>query len=229
MHLKFILLAAVAAYLFCECLHKNLEGYKGMVTKHDRVNYQAVPPDMLDSGTVKVKGYRVQAMGTVESTVRVAEALASIKMKTDSIVRPKNFHALMEHPSTKTMLTPRLEAGMGLLHRMHFSKSGYVEIPPTTGFYGVNYPFGVHNEANTMPLGADKRLRATKRVVYLTLRHSPNRFRSREFVKDLVIHELAHTVANHVQYRPDDHGPDFEAAEMLLKHLWALSDKLNLK
>ena len=40
------------------------------------------------------------------------------------------------------------------------------------------------------------------------------------FIKDLIIHELAHTLANHVRYRPDDHKHDFKKAEKLFKKLW---------
>ena len=37
------------------------------------------------------------------------------------------------------------------------------------------------------------------------------------FSKNLLIHELAHTAANHVMFRPDDHGRDFQEAQKLIK------------
>ena len=43
-------------------------------------------------------------------------------------------------------------------------------------------------------------------------------FNAREpYSKALLIHELAHTAANHVMFRPDDHHSDFYDAERLIK------------
>ena len=37
------------------------------------------------------------------------------------------------------------------------------------------------------------------------------------YSEDLLVHELAHTCANHVVFRPNDHGTDFKQAEKLVK------------
>ena len=36
---------------------------------------------------------------------------------------------------------------------------------------------------------------------------------------ELFVHELAHTGANHVRWRPDDHKKDFKSFEKLLWHI----------
>ena len=92
----------------------------------------------------------------------------------------------------------------------------FLEIAPDTGFLGVNYPLGVQN-TDLEPFGTDGNERAIGRTVFLTI--DPKYISDRELEK-LIIHELSHTLANHVKYRPDDHGKDFIAAEKLFKKIW---------
>ena len=63
------------------------------------------------------------------------------------------------------------------------------------------------------PIGLDKNIRCTYRDIYIS-----NKLNG-QALKDLIIHELSHTVANHCLYRPDDHHEDFKRAENLLKYL----------
>lgn len=52
-------------------------------------------------------------------------------------------------------------------------------------------------------------LRPTYRIIYVNSNLG--------YSKSLLVHELAHTAANHVMYRPSDHHQDFVEAEKLLK------------
>lgn len=92
----------------------------------------------------------------------------------------------------------------------------FLEIAHDTGFLGVNYPLGVQN-TDLEPFGTDGNERAIGRTVFLTI--DPEYISDQELEK-LIIHELSHTLANHVKYRPDDHGKDFIAAEKLFKKIW---------
>lgn len=198
--------------------------YASRETRYDQENFRRVDPAGLDKNATSVGGYRVQNVGTLESKRKVARILQTIKKKVDNLTRPENLRALFEDPVSKRLLNGRLMEGLKLLQDMHSRRKDYAEISPNTGFFGVNYPFGV-SETSGEPLGVDRSLRAKKRVIYLTVRQSPNSFRSHIWLENLVIHELAHTVANHVRYRPDDHGKDFANAEELVKYLWKLSSK----
>ena len=57
-------------------------------------------------------------------------------------------------------------------------------------------------------------LRPTKRVLFFKTQGG--------FDASLFIHELAHTIANHVMFRPDDHYEDFDQAEKLVKRFFNL-------
>jgi hypothetical protein len=92
----------------------------------------------------------------------------------------------------------------------------FLEIAPNTGFLGVNYPLGVQN-TNLEPFGTDGNERAIGRTVFLTI---DPKYISNQKLENLIIHELSHTLANHVKYRTDDHGKDFIAAEKLFKKIW---------
>jgi hypothetical protein len=91
------------------------------------------------------------------------------------------------------------------------------EIPAGTLFHGINLPRGRHL-GPYVHIGPDKNLRAAYRDILLTIEPQTDKFR------DLLIHELAHTGCNHVRWRPDDHGPDFQQFESLLKNV---SRKIN--
>jgi len=52
-------------------------------------------------------------------------------------------------------------------------------------------------------------LRPSQRIVFVTT--------NMPYSEDLLVHELAHTCANHVVFRPNDHGTDFKQAEKLVK------------
>lgn len=86
------------------------------------------------------------------------------------------------------------------------------EIPIGTIFSGLNKPKMRYID-NTLPsIGKDKKGRAAYRDIFLDLGH-PN-------LTDLLIHELSHTMANHIAYRDNDHNSDFIEAEEFIKKYW---------
>ena len=82
-------------------------------------------------------------------------------------------------------------------------------------FRGLNKPKNVH-KTNKPPIGKDKNLRPSYRIVMLTIRNTNGGIESCAKFLRLLLHELAHTVANHVILRGDDHGKDFKEYESLL-------------
>ena len=88
-----------------------------------------------------------------------------------------------------------------------------------TNFYGINKPRNLYN-SNKPPIGKDKTLRAGYRHVFITLRNKNHVFNDKDEIMKLVIHEIAHTMCNHVTWRDDDHGKDFKHAEKLITNAY---------
>jgi predicted SprT family Zn-dependent metalloprotease len=88
------------------------------------------------------------------------------------------------------------------------------EIPKGTKFDGIDMPRMRYIEKYSPFVGKDGQERALYRDIYLNLDLSPT------VLEKLIIHELAHTMANHVRYRPDDHHADFKWCEKLIKKYW---------
>lgn len=84
------------------------------------------------------------------------------------------------------------------------------EIRKDTGFSGLNKPREVI-KTNLPPVGPDKNLRASWRDVFLTINTKTPNITKEEL--ELLVHEIAHTMANHVTWRDDDHGRDFQECE----------------
>lgn len=84
-----------------------------------------------------------------------------------------------------------------------------------TPFNGLNKPRNI-NITNKPINGKDGNLRAGYRDVFLTLRYPNGKFKNINTIMKLVIHEIAHTMCNHVKWRDDDHGNDFKHAEKLI-------------
>ena len=83
-----------------------------------------------------------------------------------------------------------------------------------TIFNGLNKPRSLYVSKKS-PIGKDKNLRANHRHVFITLRNNGT-FNDEKTIMNLVIHEIAHTMCNHVTWREDDHGKDFKHAEKLI-------------
>ena len=87
-------------------------------------------------------------------------------------------------------------------------------------FYGLNKPKNLYY-SNKSPIGKDKNLRAGYRHVFITLRNKNGKFNDKKTIMKLVIHEIAHTMCNHVTWRDDDHGNDFKYAERLIMNVYS--------
>ena len=88
--------------------------------------------------------------------------------------------------------------------------------PHDDQFNGLNKPKNVRRH-NVKPHGTDGNLRADKKCVMFRVRdQNMNRMHSTESLTMLFIHEMSHTMANHVRWRPDDHGEDFKIYQRLI-------------
>lgn len=88
------------------------------------------------------------------------------------------------------------------------------EIPKGTAFAGLNKPKMRYMNKRLPKVGKDGSGRALYRDIFLDLNKSDRA------LKNLIIHELAHSMANHIAYRPDDHHADFKWAERLIADYW---------
>lgn len=87
-------------------------------------------------------------------------------------------------------------------------------------FEGLNKPKKVHIKKTVQSIGKDRKLRATYRVIFLTIRNKSGKLKKIENILPLLSHELAHTALNHVKWRDDDHGKHFNKIDkLILKHL----------
>ena len=93
------------------------------------------------------------------------------------------------------------------------------EMQLNTDFNGINKPRELYLSSDA-PLGSDKKHRAKWRHVFLTLRKRNGEFKSFNTIMRLVIHEIAHTMCNHIRWRDDDHNEDFEYYEKLLESVY---------
>ena len=96
-------------------------------------------------------------------------------------------------------------------------------------FNAINKPKYVH-DTNNINHGTDKNLRALYRVILFRIRDSNNNIRfSDEKLKQLFVHEISHTFANHVKFRFDDHGEDFKIFERLVLDMFLKEKIMNKK
>jgi len=93
----------------------------------------------------------------------------------------------------------------------------FIEMNPKDNqFLGLNKPKNII-DLKKNPHNTDKTLRASYKVVLLKFRDlKGNITLNKPKLLQLLVHELAHTLANHVVYRFDDHGQDFKIYEKLL-------------
>lgn len=89
------------------------------------------------------------------------------------------------------------------------------QIPPNTGFSGLNKPKERYI-SDELPIGKDKKLRANYRDIFFDISPNTTTLENNKKLLDLLLHELAHTGCNHVRWRPDDHGKDFKEFEKVL-------------
>ena len=169
-------------------------------TPIDRYNNSHVSIKNLMGNCVREGSYLVQDNNNKENTSRILSRIDNKFERMINNIDPGKFTG-----KEKKMIQI-------LKHTPHI----FLEISPNTGFLGVNYPLGVR-ETDSIHFGTDGNERAMGRAVFLTV--SPEHILNEDLNK-LVIHELSHTLANHVKYRPNDHGEDFINAEKLFKRIW---------
>lgn len=99
------------------------------------------------------------------------------------------------------------------------SKVMYGEIPKGTLFLGLNKPKSRHVNNKVPNIGKDKQLRSGWRHIFFKIPENGTIYTDKDF-KELVIHELAHTAANHTRWRNDDHNEDFRMYENIIKDVW---------
>jgi len=115
------------------------------------------------------------------------------------------------------MITPEIELLVNtpfLLQEMQLKKDQLL-----IKFEGLNKPKNVHLTYESC-IGPDENLRAEYRIIFLTLREN-GKLKSLKSLKSLIAHELTHTALNHVQWRDDDHGPEFKIMyDIILRNLF---------
>tara|TARA_Y100000022_G_C13255357_1_gene379384 strand:- start:1324 stop:1848 length:525 start_codon:yes stop_codon:yes gene_type:complete len=86
-------------------------------------------------------------------------------------------------------------------------------------FEGLNKPKLV-KKTYKKAVGKDGNLRASYRLIFLTLRTESGKIKTINRLKRLIAHELTHTALNHVTWRDDNHSFNFNYYnKLILKHL----------
>ena len=98
---------------------------------------------------------------------------------------------------------------------IHPNKYLLSEMQLETMFNGLNKPRNLY-QTNKQKIGPDGNIRAGYRHIFITLRYEDGNFKNLNKIMKLVIHEITHTMCNHVRWRDDDHGNDFKHAERLI-------------
>ena len=93
------------------------------------------------------------------------------------------------------------------------------EIQTGTQFDGMNKPKNVSKNKYLPSVGSDKTLKAEYRIVFLNLIKPTGKVKSFKELVPLIIHEIAHTGCNHVTWKDDNHGLDFQLFEAYLYYL----------
>lgn len=102
---------------------------------------------------------------------------------------------------------------VNIFNDIHTDNYELSQMKPGTGFDGLNKPKDVIMTTHPK-VGPDGSKRAQWRDIFLTIDTRTPYITKEEL--DLFIHELAHTGPNHVTFRTDDHGTDFQCFEELL-------------
>lgn len=85
-------------------------------------------------------------------------------------------------------------------------------------FHGINKPKGIIQLHKVEPLfKRDNQYRATNRHIMLTLRTKSGDLKAWSSLKKLLLHELSHTMCNHITYREEEnHEEDFDNCQGFL-------------
>lgn len=190
------------------------------------------------------KMFLVHRKGTEEEKQAAANVLAHYQHDYEKII--KNMTAAT-NAGSKMRLSPYQKSQIKLFLSLHSDKLEHrvQEInldSPYDKFIGMNKPYDIYlaDKESEVFIGPNLRQeQESKRVRMLCLGTAINCKNSENiasilgylrpgrrklffnarvpYSKSLLIHELAHTVANHVMFRPNDHHADFYEAERLVK------------
>lgn len=154
-----------------------------------------------------IKGYKV--LNIYPNLAAAAGVLDELK-----IITYRSFISI--HQSEK--ITPEIKLLLNTPFRLQ--EMQLEEIQGSVVFEGLNKPKGIYSKKGRSSIGKDGNLRATYRVIFLTLRNKNGKIKKKENILPLLSHELAHTALNHVRWRDDDHGKTFnDLDKLILKHL----------
>jgi len=169
--------------------------------------------------------YKVHKSGTAEERKNAANVLSVYQGTMDRIITNmkarKGLSELQKH-QRKLFLDIHDKYG----HKVQEMNRGFAR------FDGMNKPYKIVLDRDAHPIGprvtsfkdlegsaitpecanciqAIPYLRPTSRIIFVNARKGYN--------ESLLVHEMAHTVANHVVFRPDDHYSDFKAAEKFVQ------------
>lgn len=139
--------------------------------------------------------------------------IASDVLENINVLIIKALHSIRN----KEKLTPELFL---LLETPYFlQEMQIIKDQGSIKFEGLNKPKGVYI-SDKMNIGEDKNLRASYRLIFLTLRDENGNIKKIKNLRNLIAHELTHTALNHVRWREDDHDTKFNYYnKLILKHL----------
>jgi hypothetical protein len=102
------------------------------------------------------------------------------------------------------------------------------EIPNNVGFEGLNKPKNIVSYTfRPAQFKQDNNYRAGSRHILLAIRDKNNKIRNWTAVKRLILHEISHTLCNHVTYRTEgNHLSDFKNAEKKITLFANSSDRV---
>lgn len=100
----------------------------------------------------------------------------------------------------------------------------FQEIGSGTLYEGINKPKNIiHIQHPPKLFSKDNQYRAEYRLIMLSLRTKTGNLRTWNKIKRLLLHELAHTMCNHITYREEgNHEKDFDDCESILHNVASL-------
>lgn len=110
-----------------------------------------------------------------------------------------------------------LKDGFKVFLYIHPNKHRLFELPINSDFIGLNKPKDIKINNKLPSVGEDGNLKPNKRYIFIKLRNKNGSFINIIDIFETVVHEIAHTAANHVKWRNDDHKQDFKLYYNYLK------------
>lgn len=175
----------------------------------DKLDVAKDPRRAWDFPETKLKSYSVNGHVFRASSASAAEKLSVLRDCVDTLCT--NVVSDYESWIHDDFLVKRVAMFLDIHAYGNYTLN---EIPTGTRFDGINKPRGRYITSHGPGIGADSRIRASRRDIFLNLK------KTRRDLDLLLVHELAHTLANHVTFREDDHHRDFVKCEKFIKKHW---------